>query len=160
MVTIESEDDDHRHHAEPFPRGPLLAAGALLAFTVLAVSLSMAFGDDAPPAATPVGARVEAIRFTDQPGGGVGVYRVADDRLIEVLPGGTNGFLRATLRGMVRDRRRLGVADDVPFELVAGVDDQFSLRDPGSGRLVPLAAFGQSNVEAFARLHRAIGERP
>ena len=70
------------------------------------------------------------------------------------LAPGTNGFLRATLRGLVRERRRNGLGAEAPFRLTAHADGRLTLQDAATGRLVDLEAFGATNAGAFAALLR------
>jgi putative photosynthetic complex assembly protein len=64
---------------------------------------------------------------------------------------GEAGFVRGILRGMARERRRLGKGPEQPFELSldAGL---LTLRDLATGGQVELTAFGPTNAGAFARM--------
>lgn len=90
------------------------------------------------------------LRFVDAPDKsvrvldadtGVEVYRVV----------GEAGFVRGILRGMARERRRLGKGPEQPFELSldAGL---LTLRDLATGGHVELTAFGPTNAGDFARM--------
>lgn len=72
---------------------------------------------------------------------GAEVYRVT----------GEAGFVRGILRGMARERRRLGKPAEAPFELSleAGL---LTLRDLATGAHIELTAFGRTNAGAFARM--------
>jgi putative photosynthetic complex assembly protein len=72
---------------------------------------------------------------------GAEVYRVV----------GEAGFVRGILRGMARERRRLGKGPEAPFELSldAGL---LTLRDLATGGHIELTAFGHTNAGAFARM--------
>lgn len=72
--------------------------------------------------------------------------------VVTVLQPGTNGFIRATLRGLGRARRLEGIGPDAPFHLTAWKDGRLTLDDPTTGRRVDLEAFGITNETAFARL--------
>jgi len=74
---------------------------------------------------------------------------------LAVLEPGEGGFVRSTLRSLVRERRRQGVGDGPPFEVSIPGPGQVLLADPATGRRVPLEAFGPTNAAAFARF---IGE--
>lgn len=142
----------------PFPRGPLLGAGALVAVAILsAVAGRLAGSSTAPPDSTVLAAR--ELRFEDRLDGSVLVSDASDGRQVDVAAAGTNGFLRATLRGLARERRRQGVEAraDAPFRITAWADGRVTLDDPATGRRVELEAFGQTNEEAFARLLPAPG---
>lgn len=148
--------DPHRDSA--FPRGPLLGAGALVAVSLMAVTLVRVTGLETTFHPAPVEVARE-LRFTDRPDGGVAVYDAADDTIVQVLEPGTNGFIRATLRGLARDRRPLGVGAETPFRLAERTDGRLTLEDPATGRLIELTAFGSTNATAFARLLADASER-
>ena len=65
---------------------------------------------------------------------------------------GSNGFLRATLRGLARERKRHEGGPEIPFRLTAWSNGRLTLADPATGRTVDLAAFGPTNAEVFGRL--------
>jgi len=100
------------------------------------------------PALKSVGQR--KLRFVD-----------AEDKSVRVLDAETGaevyrvtgeaGFIRGILRGMARERRRLGKGSGEPFELSldAGL---LTLTDLATGQRVELTAFGHTNVGAFARM--------
>lgn len=72
---------------------------------------------------------------------GVEVYRVV----------GEAGFVRGILRGMARERRRLGKGPEQPFELSLD-GGLLTLRDLATGGHVELTAFGPTNAGDFARM--------
>lgn len=72
---------------------------------------------------------------------GAEVYRVT----------GEAGFIRGILRGLARERRRLGKSAEEPFELVRE-NGLLTLRDLATGGQIELTAFGQTNAGAFARM--------
>ena len=85
----------------------------------------------------------------------------AGGQLVEVLPPGSNNFLRATLRGLARERRAEGApGPETPFRLSAWPQGGLTLEDLATGRQVQLAAFGPANVQAFGRLLTAHGGTP
>lgn len=93
------------------------------------------------------------LRFYDQSDGGVAVRRAGDGSEVAVLAPGTEGFIRATMRGLVRERRLGGdLGPETPFRLSAWADGGLSLEDLATGRMLDLRAFGPTQVEAFARL--------
>jgi putative photosynthetic complex assembly protein len=138
--------------SEPFPKAPLYGAGALIGLALLSVVLVRATGVGAThvPDADPIAAR--DFRFEDRTDGGIAVYDVRDGRLVEVVAPGTNGFLRGTLRGLARERRRQGVGPLEPFRLTAKADGRLTLDDASTGRRVDLESFGPTNAAVFAQL--------
>jgi putative photosynthetic complex assembly protein len=129
----------------------LIGAGLLIAFSLLAAAFSRYTGIDTyPPTAAKVATR--DLRFEDRPDGSVAITDARDGRTVEVLVPGTGGFLRATLRGLARERHRDDVGPTAPFRLTQWADKRLTLEDPSTGRRVDLEAFGVSNVQAFERL--------
>ena len=135
----------------PFPRFALVGAGILIALTIIIAATARIVGIDTyePTAAVVVSCD---MRFQDRPDGGVGVFNAADNSPLTVLAPGTNGFVRATLRGLARERRLDDSARSAPFRLTEYADGRLTLQDLGTGRRIDLEAFGQTNLQAFARL--------
>jgi len=69
-----------------------------------------------------------------------------------IVEPGIGGFIRATMRGMARERHREGIGEETPFTLTRWTDGTVSLQDSTTGRTINLDAFGPTNAEAFARL--------
>ena len=134
-----------------FPRLPLYGAVALVAVALTAVTLVRVTDANAPPAlAASVVER--SLNFKDRADGGIDVIDAQNQRVLEVVAPGTNGFLRSTLRGLARERMRRSIGPEAPFRLVARSDGRLTLEDPATGRHVDLEAFGPANSGAFARL--------
>jgi putative photosynthetic complex assembly protein len=135
-----------------FPRGPLIGASALIGFALLSAVLVRATGIGASrtPDAAPVAVR--ELRFEDRTDGSIAVYDPVNNRLLETVSPGTNGFLRGTLRGLARERKRQRISPDQPFRLTARIDGRLTLEDEATGRRVDLESFGPTNLGAFAQL--------
>ncbi len=135
-----------------FPKGPLLAAGVMIAFSLAAASTARLgdIGTVALADAEPV--VVRELRFEDRDDGGIDVVEMPEARLIDTIQPETNGFIRGVLRGFARQRHLEKMSDKPPFILTGWSDGTMSLEDPLTGRRVPLDAFGPTNAEAFARL--------
>lgn len=135
-----------------FPRRPLIAAGLLIGFSLVVATTARltGLGRTTLPTSSPV--EVRELRFLDRSDGSVAVLEPGDDRPIELLPAGSNGFLRGVLRGLARDRKLAGSDAGPPFRLTRWADGRLSLEDPTTGRRVDLGAFGTGNAQAFARL--------
>lgn len=135
----------------PFPRAALIAAAGLIALSILAAGAGRLSGIGVTH--MPVAAMVQsrALHFADRQDGAV---QVSDTRgrVVEVLPGGTNGFARGVMRGLARERKRLGVGVEPPFILHRWADGRLSLEDPSTGQHINLEAFGPTNFAVFARL--------
>jgi putative photosynthetic complex assembly protein len=140
------------------PRGVLICAGALIAFAVSSATVGKLSGLGAfnAPAANVV--QSLELRFEDQANGSVLVRDAKDGVVIYTIAPGTNGFMRATLRGLAQERKRTDVGDEAPFRLAHWDDGRMTLEDPTIGRRVALEAFGQTNAQAFAQLFSARGD--
>jgi putative photosynthetic complex assembly protein len=137
-----------------FPRPPLIAAGGLVCFALLAATVGRISGaGNQQPVSTPIAER--DLRFEDRADGAVLVYDAhanpSDQGAtpIEVAVG-QNGFLRGTLRGFARTRHADGIGAAAPFHLTAWADGRLTLTDPSTGRHADLEAFGIDNVRVFA----------
>ena len=71
---------------------------------------------------------------------------------IDIVAPATNGFLRATMRGLARQRIRQDADKEVPFRLTEWADGRLTLEDPTTGRRVEMEAFGITNEQVFANL--------
>ncbi len=140
------------------PRAVLVGASALIGFALI-LTLGARLSDIGT-VHMPKEQVVEALslRFEDRDDGSVAVRDASDNRVIYVVAPGTNGFIRATLRGLVRERKREGIGPDTPFTLTHWSDGTMSLEDSTIGRRVSLEAFGPTNAQAFATLFSARSE--
>ena len=138
--------------AAPFPRGILAIAGTVIALSIAFAAVGRMTGAaNSAPTAAPIATR--ELLFRDQANGGVAVFDAINTAApIEVIAPGTNGFLRATMRGLARQRLRQDANLDVPFRLTGWADGRLTLEDPTTGRRVEMEAFGISNEEIFAHL--------
>lgn len=104
-----------------------------------------------PPAPAPIENAVASVQlqFVDRDDGAVLVYDASSGAQIDELPAGTNNFLRATLRGLVRGRNALQDPGRSAFGLYQIADGRLLLVDPVTGSHVDLWAFGETNASAF-----------
>lgn len=139
---------------KPLPRGALVGAATLVGSALALAILVRVSGADisSMPALAPIA--VSYLRFADRADGAVTVYDSRRNELVQVLPAGTNGFVRATLRIFAHQRRSAGIDASVPFELAAGADGRLVLRDPATGQKIDLEAFGPTNAAVFAGFMR------
>jgi putative photosynthetic complex assembly protein len=132
----------------------LLLAG-LLIVSVAAVAVVRNQGVAAvAPAAAETLVKVE-IFFNDQPDGSVNVVDAQTQRLLYRAEPGVDGFMRSTVRGLVRERKRSDVGPAQPFELRSQRDGRLTLLDPTTGRHVDLEAFGPTNAKVFLQMINA-----
>ena len=150
--------------AQQFPKGALIAMGALVGFSLIAtaaVRLERLSAPQAPAAAVsaaPVVASAD-LRFSDEANGSIQITDARSARVVSTVLPGEGGFIRGVMRGLARDRisRHIGAAP--PFHLSLGRDGQLWLQDTATGRLIDLQSFGSSNRESFAQLLRQAGAR-
>lgn len=148
----ESASPDPVHEGQrPFPLPPLLGAAALVGVAVASVAWLQLTSE--PAVVDPSADAVQSVqlRFEDRPDGSVAVLNADSGGLIDVLEPGTNNFLRATLRGLVRGRNAIGDLSGQPFTLQQIADGRLLLTDPVTLRHVDLWAFGETNALAFQR---------
>jgi putative photosynthetic complex assembly protein len=142
------------HEKVPLPF--LIAAGGLVALTLglIAAAQLTGFGETMLPEMEPVAMR--ELRFEDRANGAVAVYAAPEGRFVTEVEPGAGGFLRGTLRALVRERRQRGIGEEVPFRLIRAADGSLMLGDPATGRRILLGAFGPSNAGVFAGLLTAV----
>lgn len=143
----------HDHdHVTTVPRGALIAAAVLIAFSIVLAGAARITGNNtvAAPEATPVVSR--DLLFQDRADGGIRVVDAASGRIVKELPPGSNGFVRGMLRGLARDRLVHKVGPEPAFTLTRWSDGRHSITDTATGTVLHLAAFGFENVKEFATL--------
>lgn len=140
-----------------FPRAPLIAAAAAIAVTIGGVAIIQSMGvEPTRPGGTPQLSR--DLRFEDTTYGAIRISDAKSGQLVVELEPGTGGFVRATLRGLARERRRTSApGPESPFTLTAWSGGQLTLEDPATGRFVDLGAFGPTQVETFTAILLAPG---
>ena len=144
-------------YRDSFPRAALIGAGLLVVATIAVVAF-MRIDHVQPLAQVPAASATAAsrdLKFEDRANGDVVVFAAgtnAPEQPIAVLHPGTNGFLRAVMRGLVYARKLQGTGPQVPFKLSELANGRLILADPTTGRRIYLKAFGHTNAEAFARL--------
>lgn len=138
--------------ASEVPRLPLVAMALLVVVSlvgVTAVRLS-GHGGTHQADATTVGER--SLRFEDQSDGSIVILDARTGGALDTVAPGTNGFLRSTMRSLVRERKRQGLGPETPFQLLARADGRLTLLDPSTGRRIDLESFGPTNSAVFLRL--------
>ncbi len=143
-------------HSTRLTPPPIVGAAFLLAATLIAVAV-LRWSHVPATAAAAARAAVIAqrdLRFTDLPGGAVDIIDVHHpERSQRLAPGvQSDGFLRATIRALARERKRQGGDDATPFRLSALADGRLVLEDLATGHEVDLEAFGPTNAGRFAQL--------
>jgi putative photosynthetic complex assembly protein len=122
----------------PFPRSTLLVAGAVVALSIgVAAAGRMTGAANSEPTAPAVISR--ELLFSDMSNGGVMVFDARDPATpVDLIAPETNGFLRATMRGLARQRLRESEGAETPFRLTEWADGRLTLEDPATGRRVEM----------------------
>ncbi|MEL7298698.1 MAG: photosynthetic complex assembly protein PuhC [Pseudomonadota bacterium] len=145
-------------HENPAPTVPLILAAGLVVVSLLGVSWQKWV--ITPSAQTAQVAREiiqqRTLQFEDADAGGVMVLDAESREVIDLVEAGEGGFLRGTLRGLVRERKlstaELSTADRAPgFQLTHFSDGTVILTDLATGREIDLRAFGAINADNFLR---------
>ena len=141
----------------PIPANAIRAGGIIIALSIACAAIGRYtdIGAYHLPK-TPV-VETLSVKFEDAADGSVIVSEAPSNRQIAVLAPGTNGFIRGTLRGLVRDRRMRSIGGDLPFVISRHDNGRLSLSDPATSRELELNGFGVTNVEAFEKLMKAAG---
>lgn len=126
-----------------------MIVGAVLLATLVGVAVVRWSGEDirAPDAGVAV---TRQLRFEDRPDGSVAVIDGRSGLLVQKVEGEA-GFLRGTMRGLARERRRAGLGNEQAFELIGRADGRLTLHDPATGVKVDLESFGPVNAAVFAQ---------
>jgi putative photosynthetic complex assembly protein len=132
-----------------FPRFALVVAAAVIALTLGAVGMARWSGFDGRQLdALAVAQR--SLQFRDLPQGGIAIVDASTGASLETVVG-EQGFLRGTLRAVVRERKQRGLASDAPLQLILRADGRLTLSDPVTGSRIDLESFGPTNAAVFAR---------
>ena len=131
---------------------PGVLAGGLLALT-----LGLVVWSKLSPASLGAQANQEAViwqrelLFADGPKGEVVVKDFKTGEVIGLFEG-EQGFVRGTLRALVRERKRRDVGSEQPFELSARTNGRLILNDPATAQRIDLDSFGPANAALFRNL--------
>ena len=147
---------------EPFPRGALIAASAMVGLSLVATTAVRLVKITAPApiaAAQPAPAASVDLRFSDQADGSIRVQNSRTDQVVETIQPGVGGFVRGVMRGLARDRISRHIGEAPPFRLSQAKDGRMSLEDTATGRVIDLESFGAGNRQSFIELLKASGAR-
>lgn len=134
------------------PIVPLVAMAALVVSSLVGVSAVRMSGMSAVQQVDAATLSTRQLRFEDRDDGGIAVLDAVNGAVLTTVAPGTNGFLRSTMRGLVRERKRQGIGPELPFELLGRADGRLTLVDPGTARRVDLESFGSTNSAVFFKL--------
>lgn len=154
MIVREYEKDEVTVH-----KVPLLLMGGLIAISLFMTALVT--NGYLPKSAVAAQYRAKenvslaverAIQFYDEADGTVRVEDAQTGEVIGRFGIGEGGFIRASVRSLVHQRRIRGQGAEVPFQLQGWSDTSLTLIDPVSGRSVEVANFGPDNRMVFANM--------
>lgn len=154
MIVREYEKDEITVH-----RVPLMLMGGMVAISlVLTASVTLGFFErqsipaEARAAAGVKPAVTRTLRFIDEADGTVRVEDGATSKVLQRFGQGEGGFIRASVRSLVHQRRIRGEGSAVPFTLTQWDNDTLTLADPVTGGSVEVSSFGPMNRAVFANL--------
>ncbi|KQP35361.1 photosynthetic complex assembly protein PuhC [Pseudorhodoferax sp. Leaf274] len=131
---------------------PLLAMVVLVLCVLAATAAVRLTGIDIRQQADAPTVSQRALRFADAQDGSLQVIDDRSGKVLDTVVAGTGGFIRSTMRGLVRERKRQGIGPEMPFELIGRSDGRLTLVDPATQRRIDLESFGPVNAAVFARL--------
>ena len=161
MIVREYEKDEVTVHKVPL----MLMGGIVMISLALTASVSLGFVERS---AVPEVARAQAgaevinartLRFFDEPDGTVRVEDGASAEVLTRFGEGEGGFIRATVRSLVHQRRIRGIGAEMPFTLTEWENGNLTLADPATGRSVEVSSFGPDNRAVYANLLTATREQ-
>ncbi len=154
MIVLEYEQDEITVH-----KVPLMLMGGIVAISlVLTASVTLGFVErQSVPAEARAAAGVKpaferTLRFFDEADGTVRVEDGASAEVLGRFGPGEGGFIRATVRSLVHQRRIRGEGPAVAFELIEWDTGALTLRDPVTGTSIEASSFGPDNHAVFANL--------
>ncbi len=92
-----------------------------------------------------------ALHFQDHSSGAVLVIDAGTAQEIARFEG-EQGFVRGSLRALIRERKRRDLGPEQPFILQGHADGRLSLRDPTTQTRIPLDSFGPNQLALFQPL--------
>lgn len=152
MIIREYEKDEVTVDKVPL----MLMGGIVLISLLLTISVRLGFFErSAVPEQTRAEAgmkpvAVQTLRFFDEEDGTVRVENGPRTEVLGRFGPGEGGFIRASVRSLVHQRRIRGHGAEVPFELSEWEDGGLTLYDPVTEQTVEVGFFGQPNRAVFA----------
>lgn len=154
MIVREYEKDEVTLH-----RVPLLLMGGIVAISLLlTISVTTGLLPKSAVAAqyrAQTGAKLaveRSIKFYDEADGTVRVEDSSTGEVVGRFGIGEGGFIRASVRSLVHQRRIRDEGPEVPFQLIGWTNSSLTLLDPVTDRSVEVANFGPDNRMVFANM--------
>ncbi len=147
-------------HENTVPRAALIGAAGCVIITLLltgAVATGLLPGpvtmDQSRQTAKVTALASRDLQFLDQKDGSVQIRDVTKGSIASTItPGSESGFIRGVMRGIARDRMLRGLGFEQPFRLTLWSNQQLSIKDLATGRIIELNGFGNTNRLAFLSL--------
>jgi putative photosynthetic complex assembly protein len=137
----------------PFPRGPLIASISIVVAALVAAITASTTGIGRSVTELPPAVESRDLMFSDRADGAVIVADASAPTVpTRVIMPGTDGFIRVALRGLVVERERNGVGNELGFRLMRSAENRMWLIDLATGSKVEVSAFGPQNRNVFAEL--------
>ncbi|MDP4604850.1 MAG: photosynthetic complex assembly protein PuhC [Erythrobacter sp.] len=92
------------------------------------------------------------LRFYDEADGTVRVEDGATAEVIGRFGPGEGGFIRASVRSLVHQRRIRDIGPEIAFQLIEWDNNTLTLLDPATGKSVEASSFGPDNRAIFANM--------
>ena len=140
----------HNREKEMIPRVLLRGMAALALSALLITGYAALTGRE--PSGKPAAGNILAEREFVLIGGGSKAVKVADTGGAVLLDMPHGGFITVIQNGLEFERKRHGVAQDLPVRLVKYDNNRLTIHDPATGWSAELHAFGSDNKAAFERL--------
>ncbi len=154
MIVREYEKDEITVH-----KVPLMLMGGIVAISLaLTASVTLGFFErQAVPAEARAAAGVKpaferTLRFFDEEDGTVRVEDGATAKVLGRFGQGEGGFIRASVRSLVHQRRIRGEGPAVAFQLTEWDNGTLTLHDPVTDTSIEASSFGPDNHAIFANL--------
>ncbi|CAA2141225.1 photosynthetic complex assembly protein PuhC [Hyphomicrobium sp. ghe19] len=143
-----------------FPPAPLIYAAALVlsALAVASGARVSGVGTTHLDYTNPLVSR--DLLFDDASGGSILIKDAHSGELIDTIVPGNDGFVRAVMRVIARERLIAGGAKTTPFTLTRWDNGRLTISDPANGKKTELVGFGASNEQAFAKLLPNVSREP
>jgi putative photosynthetic complex assembly protein len=142
---------------QPFPRWPLIAAGSLIAVSVIFTGIVRIGRIGEPSPAVQVQSQLGAalatrtLTFVNQPDESLIVIDASTGAHIAHIAKADSGFIYGVMRGLRRARMIRGGPVDPTVTIAAFADGRMLLTDTAADAVIDLNAFGADNRAVFAR---------
>lgn len=138
---------------------PLMLMGGIVAISLaLTSAVSLGFIErtsvpaEARSAAGTEAVATRSLRFFDEPDGTVRVEDGASAEVLARYAPGEGGFIRASVRALVHQRRIRDLGPEVAFQLTQWDDGALTIADPATGRSIEATSFGPDNRAVLINL--------